>query len=272
MERDEKIFAFRPGKVFPATSVTGHGCDQMCLHCKGYHLRNMHSATTSDELLKLAEKVKNGGGGGMLISGGCDLRGTVPLNSFIPTIRRISEMGLEVNVHSGFLSPKEAKDLADAGVTVFSMDVHQDPTIISNVLNLQETPDRYGETIDNIINAGGRIVPHITIGFGAEDLLFSISLLKEKNIKEIVVLALVPTPGTDVYAPSEDGVLAAINILIESGFDVTLGCMRSRDYTKVETECIKMGIRRIANPSMKTVKWAEENGFEVEEIKKCCCL
>jgi len=227
---------------------------------------------TADELLKVAKKVKDNGGKGILISGGCDLRGTVPLTSFIPTIRKISDVGLEVNVHSGFLSASEAKGLVDAGVTVFSMDIHQDQAIISNVLNLQETPDRYGETIDNIINAGGRVVPHITIGFGAEDLLFSISLLKEKNIREIVVLALVPTPGTDVYEPSEDGVLAAINILIESGFDVTLGCMRSRDYIAVETECIKMGVRRIANPSLKTVKWAEENGFEVEEIGKCCCL
>jgi len=272
MERDGKIFAFRPGKAFPAVSVTGQGCDLKCLHCKGYHLKNMHPATTFDELLKMAEKVKNNEGTGMLISGGCDLRGMVPLHSSLSAIRRISDMGLEVNVHSGFLSEREAMDLVNAGVTVFSMDIHQDQMIISNVLNLQETSDRYGETIDNIINAGGRIVPHITIGFGAEDLLFSISLLKEKNIKEIVVLALVPTPGTDVYAPSEDGVLAAINILVESGFDVTLGCMRSREYETVETECIKMGVRRIANPSLKTVKWAKENGFVVEEIKKCCCL
>ena len=272
MYEDDKIMVFRPGKAFPAVSVTGHGCDLMCLHCKGEHLRGMYSVMTPDRLLEKAMKVREAGGTGILISGGCDVRGSVPLSRFIGVIGEISSMGLEVNVHSGLLTAPEASALVNAGVTVFSVDIHQDPVVIRNVLNLNEDPLRYGETIDNIINAGGRVVPHLTIGFGADDLLLSVDLLKNKKIKDIVVLALVPTKGTDVYPPSEDGVLTAVSVLIDSGFDVTLGCMRSREYENVETECIKMGVRKIANPSLRTVRWAEENGFRTEEIRKCCCL
>ena len=267
---DRTITAYRPGASFPAVSVTGDRCDLMCDHCRGAHLRGMTPAANHGDLLKKASEIKRKGGNGMLISGGCDLSGRVPLLRYEDEIRKAAGMGLELNVHAGLVNREEAKRLVDSGISVFSVDVHQDPAIIKNVLHLTRGPEAYAETMDAIIEAGGRVVPHVTVGFGTADLILSAELLKSRNITEITLLALVPTDGTDVHAPvPREGVLEAVSVLTEMGFTVTLGCMRSRDAL-LEIGCIKAGVRKIANPSVRTVRWAEDNGFKVAEIGKCC--
>ena len=241
-------------------------------------MRNMVPAVTPDDLLSEALRIKENGGTGMLISGGCDAFGKVPVLSFTEVLGRISGMGLEINMHAGFLTHDEAKELVNAGVRRFSVDVHQDPDVIRNVLHLndngrtEESVRRYESTIENITDAGGRVIPHVTSGFG-KDLELSGQLLKRMNIKNAVVLALVPTPGamTDI-TPSRETVLRDIGILLDMGLNVTLGCMRSRNYGDLETECLKMGVRHIANPSQRTVEWARDNNIEFEISEKCCCM
>jgi len=266
----ERAIFYRPGRKFPAVSVTGTVCEQMCGHCKGYHLRNMIPAVSAEELISEAVRIKKEGGTGMLISGGCDANGRIPVTELAGAIGKVKDIGLEINLHAGFLTEDEAKILVASGVDRFSTDVRQDPEIIKNVLHLQG-PEAYDETLRNIMGAGGNVIPHITSGFG-KDLELSMELLKTLNIRDVVVLALVRTPGTDNVEPSEETVLEDIRELLDSGFNVILGCMRSRNYENLEIECLKMGVRHIANPSQRTVKWAKDNniGFEISE--KCCCM
>lgn len=265
-----KVTIFRPGKTFPTISVTGNRCDLMCTHCKGEHLKTMIPATTSQELLRIATELKENKGKGMLISGGCDVRGKVPVPELSETITKIKKIGLDVNVHTGHLTKEEAKRLVDAGVDAFSMDVHQDPIVIRNVLNIDD-PGIYATTMENIIANNGKMIPHVTIGFGADDLMMSADLLKDMDVTDITVLGLMETRNTDVVDVSFEGMIDAIRMLMEMGFTVTLGCMRPRSHI-FEIECIRMGVNRIANPSLKTVKWLIENGHSVETIEKCCCF
>lgn len=271
MDTVKKVTIFRPGKAFPSLSVTGDRCDLMCAHCRGQHLKGMLPAFSSDELMNTARAIKEDGGNGMLISGGCDIRGRTPMPDRFDTIAKIKEMGLEVNVHTGFLTDPEAQRLVDAGVDAFSVDVHQDPDIIRTVLNMDEDPDIYSRTIDNILRHGGNVIPHLTIGFGTEDLMMSADLLKRKGIGTVTILGLMGTKGTDVIDVPVDGMLEGIRLLTEMGFKITLGCMRPRSHI-LEMECVKLGVDRIANPSIRTVRWLEDNGHFVEEIRKCCCL
>lgn len=272
MKELKKLMVYSPGKGFPPVSVTGGRCDLMCDHCRGKHLLHMADVSSKGALEAKAASVKDAGGTGMLISGGCDQRGVVPITQK-DEIRTAVDMGLEINVHSGLISKREADELVNSGVSMFSLDVHQDPSILSNVLHLDCDPERYGETIDAILSAGGKVSPHITVGFGAEDLLLSADLLKKKGLMNVTLLALVPTEGTDVSVPvPEESVIMALSLLMEMGFTVTLGCMRPREYRNLEIKSIEMGIRRIANPSQNTLKWAAENGFEIEKIGKCCCF
>jgi Uncharacterized homolog of biotin synthetase len=205
----------------------------------------------------------------MLISGGCDVNGKVPVVELAEAIRKVKDMGLRINLHAGFLTEKEAETLVNSGVDRFSTDVHQDPRVIRDVLRLQQGPETYRETISNIQRAGGSVVPHLTSGFG-NDIELSMNMLMETDIRNVVVLALVRTPGTMNIEPSQKTVLKDIRKLLDSGFNVTLGCMRSRNYESLEIECMKLGVRHIANPSRRTLEWAKENCIEYEISERCC--
>ena len=53
---------------------------------------------------------------------------------------------------------------------------------------------------------------------------------------------------------------------------VTMGCMRPRGDWELETELIRSGVRSVAMPSPRTVRWAESNGIGVEWGEECCAL
>ena len=214
------------------------------------------------------------GAEGVLISGGCDINGSVPVMKALDAIKRASRNGLIVNIHTGFIGKEDAKRLVDAGVKYFSADIHQDPAIIKNVLHLNVDPSAYSDMLDNIIAAGGRPVAHLTAGFGAADLIASAELVRSKGLKDVILLALVPTKGTSTEHTliSEDAIVEGAKILMEMNFSVTLGCMRPRSHRGLERKCIEAGVRRIANPSRSTISWAEGRGMKVIEKRTCCCV
>ena len=267
------VIAYYPGSYFPSVSVTGERCDQMCEHCRAVHLRAMIPVSNDDELSNLAHSIKDRGGTGYLLSGGCDPNGSVPVGMFAKSVKE-SSSGLLVNVHAGFISKEEADELAGSGISCFSVDVHQDRGEMLTVLHLDRDPEDYSKLLDILISTGVKVVPHITVGFGYNDLNLSGELVASKGLKEVVLLSMMPTEGTMVEESviSEDAVMDAVGILKEKGLDVILGCMRDRSLRTLERRCIEAGIMRLANPSLETLNWAEENGYSVEKRKVCCCF
>jgi hypothetical protein len=229
---------------------------------------------SGDGMIRLVDEIVNSGGTGILVSGGCDVRGKVPLQKTEDAIRYAAGKGLKVNVHAGLIDQKEAERLVSAGVCAFSVDVHQDPDIIRNVLHLDADPSVYTDTVDNITKAGGRAVAHLTVGFGTVDLVLSADLVKKKGLKDVILLALVPTKGTitENSLVSEDAIVDSVKLLTAEGFSVTLGCMRPRTHRNLEIRCIQAGVRNIANPSRGTISWARDNGFRIVEKRTCCCI
>jgi uncharacterized radical SAM superfamily protein len=225
-------------------------------------------------MVRLVDDILASEGNGMLVSGGCDPSGRVPVLRMEDPIRYASGKGLKVNVHAGFLNERDAECLVAAGVTAFSADIHQDPMVIRNVLNLDVSPSAYADSVDNILKAGGTPAVHLTAGFGTADLSLSADLVRNKGLKDVILLALVPTKGTitEDTLISEDAIVDSARMLIGMGFGVTLGCMRPRVHRNLEIRCILEGVRRIANPSRGTISWAKENGFTVVERRMCCCI
>jgi hypothetical protein len=262
-----------PGKGFPAVSVTGKKCDLMCAHCLGHHLCGMIFADNPEKLYEEAKIVKSTNGNGLLISGGSDINGKVPLFRYASTIRKIVELGLSINVHPGIIGREDADLLVSSGVDYFSVDVHQDPDVIRKVFNLKG-PEIYNDTMDAIIGAGGTVIPHLTVGLSFKDLIESAELVKDKGLKNVVILALVPTKGTifENYRISEDEIIDSIEAVMKMDLNVTLGCMRDRRMRKVERRCIELGINKIANMSKETEKWAESEGYKIIRTNKCCCF
>jgi len=271
---DDELTVYFPGRSFPSVSVTGTRCDQMCGHCRGSHLRGMTDVSGAGEMMRAVNMLISSGGNGLLVSGGCDANGSVPVAGYADQIRYAHENGLKVNVHTGFIRKEDAKLLVNAGVDVFSVDVHQDPAVIRNILNLDVPKSAYSDMLDNIMSAGGRLSPHLTAGFGTEDMMMSAELVRSKGITEATLLVLVPTKGTVTEGSliSEDAVLDSVRMLMRTGLSVTLGCMRPRVHRGLEIRCIEAGVRRIANPSLGTISWAKENGFRVTEERTCCCI
>ena len=269
-----RLVTCMPGKEFPAVSVTGTHCDEMCEHCMGVYLKRMVPVVNGKELLNFATKLQEKKGTGILISGGCDVNGVVPLENLTEEIETIVDMGLSVNVHAGFADKKAIERLVFAGVKYFSVDIHQDHGVISSVLHLQRDPKDYSKLIDIILEAGGIPVPHLTVGFGTNDLYSSARLIKEKGLTNVVLLALIPTKGTAIEESvlTEEAILSAVDMLMALGLNVTFGCMRNRNYRNLEIRCIEKGVRRIANPSRETISWAISEGFEIIEEHQCCCM
>lgn len=269
----DKVVSRSPGTKFPCISVTGGNCSLMCSHCLGKHLEGMISVKNPADLWDIAKNLHFSGGKGMLISGGSDEQGKVPLLEYIPIIRKISDLGLKINIHPGILTKGDENLFSDIDNVCLSVDVHQDPEIIKNVFKLKG-PEVYEDSLKVALSTGCKVVPHLTVGLSHKDLKESAELVKRFGIDEIVLLSLVPTEGTEFETSNitEDEIINAVIYLIDRGFIVTLGCMRDRTMRTLEKICIEAGVRNIANMSLETENWAKSEGYEISREDMCCCF
>ncbi len=110
-------------------------------------LETMRSALSPKELFELCTKLKQDGAQGCLVSGGCLPDGSVPLNQFMPALRRIKrELGLTVFVHTGIINLETAFSLMDAEVDAALIDVIGSKETIKKTYNLNVTPDDYADS------------------------------------------------------------------------------------------------------------------------------
>jgi lipoyl synthase len=273
---DGEIFFFHPGKKFPAFSVTGSRCELQCDHCRGRYLLGMRPINTPEELEKAALTLVAEGGTGLLLSGGCDRRGRVPLSPYLETIGRIKEStGLLVNLHTGLLDEGAASQLIASGADAFSVDVLQDRRTISDVLHLDASSHDYSRTVE-LLSRSGRLVPHVCVGLQSEEgENATLDLLASVEVAALIVLGLMPAKGT----PMEGGRLQPERLVrfiaravkrIDA--PVLLGCMRPRGDRAVEEGAIEAGIAGMVNPSSQAVEFAVKRGLTIEERETCCSL
>lgn len=263
---------YRPG-AFPAVSVTGERCALQCEHCGGRYLRSMISADVPERLLSVAREARSRGAKGILVSGGCDAEGTVPLRPFLAAIAQIRSEGLRINVHTGLLDENGARELAATGADVFSVDLLQDAETMRSRLHLDACPDDYESTIRSLVAEGASVVPHVCVGLQSiegEDRC--LELLGRIDIASIVVLALMPPPGNRPVADLDDRLVRFVEKASQMPVPVLVGCMRPRGRWETEVRCVQAGAAGMANPSARTIEWLRENGYEMVEEDVCCAL
>ena len=269
-ELNEKIFLYFQGKCFPSVSITGNNCDLKCRHCGGHFLKNMVNFSEKNSNFSFIDSLVSTKANGFLLSGGCDLRGIVPLEFAKKEIEYAVEKGLLVNAHPGLILD-ENSNVFSLGISNFSIEIHQDPDIIKNVFNLDFSPSDYEKEIDIFLNKKIKFTPHLCIGFGKYDFVASADLLLKKGIKNVVVNVLLSVDDSIVQI-SEKAIFDCLDYLIEKGFSVTLGCMRPHNYRNLEIEAIKKGIKKIANPSSSLIQFLKSNIYKIVERKVCCCF
>jgi uncharacterized radical SAM superfamily protein len=274
---------YYPLPRFPNVSVTGSRCALRCKHCGGYYLAGMENVDQPWKLREFASKLQSDGGVGLLISGGSDARGKVPLEPFYETISWIKEStDLIVNIHTGLLSSEEAKGIAETGVDIVSVDVVGSDDTIRRVYGLSSTVDDYRSTLASLRDAGMRhIVPHICVGLDYGELkgeARALRLIRGFDPENIVILGLMPTPGTameNAPAPRAEDMakVVAVARLICPRASVSLGCMRSRlEKGRLEELVIRAGADSVVLPTRSTLEYAEREGFEVKHLDGCCSI
>ena len=267
---------------FANVSITGRRCALMCDHCRGHLLEGMMPAETPEALLALGQRLIERGCHGMLVSGGADSEGAVPLRPFLPAIARLKEQGLQVIVHTGLVDRQTAEGLRAAGVDQVLFDVVGDEETIRRVLHLERTVQDYAEALALLRQAGLAVAPHVVIGLHFGQLrgeLAALEIIERIGAEVVVLVVLRPLPGTPMAsAAAVDaeavGRLAAVARLLHPTTPLTLGCARPSGPVKVEMErrALLAGVNAIAYPDPSTVRLAGELGLRCEFVESCCTL
>lgn len=267
---------------FAAISLTGEACALRCAHCHGQLLKPMHAAPTPQRLRDVAHRLLEKGCRGVLLSGGADQQGRVPLRQHMEAIDHVKALGLQVIVHTGLVDRDTAQALAAAGVDQVLLDVIGDRETIRKVYHLDRDPADYAASLSVLKEAGLAIAPHLVIGlhFGRIRGEFkALEMITEAEPEAIVLVVLNPLPGTPMAdarppEPAIVGRLAATARVLNPRKRISLGCARPAGPTKVEMErlAIAGGINTLAYPSEGAIDYARSRSLSVAWKETCCSL
>jgi uncharacterized radical SAM superfamily protein len=269
---------------FAAISVTGNHCDLRCGHCKGKLLESMIAAEDPETFFQVADRLRLDGAHGILVSGGADQNGKVPLKKIIPAIRTIKETDpqFKVIVHTGLIRREMAMALKEAGADQILIDVIGDDDTIREVYHLNKRVEDYEETLWMLKEVGHRLAPHIIIGHhfgeikGEWKALEMVTRVGVETIVLVILKTLVPVGKNHfkVPKPDETSRISAIARILNPKIPVRMGCIRPAHpwKAKIEKGFIDSGVNTIAYPLQGTIEYAKEMGLETKFIEMCCSL
>ena len=269
--------------AFVPISITGTACALQCDHCQSKILESMKPARSPDELIQLCEELSKQGSKGVLISGGANKHGFVPLIKYADALKVIKErFGLKVVVHTGLIDKETAKILADAHIDAAMLDVIASQDTIEKVYHINATPEKYEESIRLLSEFNIPIVPHVVVGLNYGILdgeLEALQMLSKYNPDAVVIVALMPLEGTpmeSVIPPSPETIAKIITIarLAFPEKPVMLGCARPKGYHKEETDilAIRAGVNGIAYITDAGVEEAQSLDLKIIHKELCCSL
>lgn len=268
---------------FVPISITGRGCSLQCDHCKAKILEAMYEARQPEKLFELANDLKDRGARGLLISGGSDSRGVVPLIRFVDVLKRIKEeLGLKILVHTGLVDKELAKGLSWAGIEAAMIDIIGSDGTIQDVYHLEVKTSDFERSLGLLVEYGVRVAPHIVIGLDHGRIngeYQALEIISRYPVSCLVLVGLMPQPGTPMEgvrppAPDEMGEIFCEARTIFSEVPVLLGCERpcGEEKVKIEEFALKAGLNGIAYPSCGIVSMARGLGLKPHFSELCCAL
>ena len=270
----------RRGK-YPALSITGNRCALLCDHCMATALEPMIAADSPEKLLEKAIYFAEKGNHGILISGGCDSRGHLPWEAYIPVIRQIKERtDLFISVHCGLLDYPTARQLKGAGIDQALIDVIGDDETYKRIYHVDFGISRIQHTMECLERAAIPIIPHIVCGlyFGKmRGEKRAIEMISRSSIHQLVVVSLMAIPGTPLGRSTPPKAEEIVDIIIEArlkmpDIQIGLGCARQRGDHRMEILAIDAGINRLALPSEEALAYAKDQGLDLRYQGTCCSV
>lgn len=275
-------YATQDATRFVSISVTGSHCALSCDHCGTLKLKGMTDAAQAREsVYDLCARAKEEGARGVLISGGCDSTGRVPLLRHIPDLVRVRrELGLAIRVHPGLVDEPTAGGLAEVGIDGAMVDIIGHDDTIAAVYHTDATVRDYEDTLANLESHGVPAIPHIILGLHYGKMLGefnALELIASYALELLVLVVLTPLRGTpmqDVALPP----LQDIGDFFERArrrlpdVRIILGCARPLGRIKMDIDrmAIRAGLNGIAYPAEGAVAEARALGLEPDFHDACC--
>lgn len=266
---------------YPALSITGEACALACDHCRGGLLKPMLKATDPAGLVRRCQTLAAEGCLGVLVSGGCDPHGRLPWADFIDALAEVkATTPLTVSVHSGFVDQATAKALGDAGVDQALVDIVGSDDTYRRVCHVDQGLTRLRSTLEALGKAGLPVVPHIVCGLHYGELrgeIRALDMVAALKPELVVILSLMPMPGTPMAGIPPPGAEAVARMLVETrlrlpGTAVSLGCARPRGHRAIEMLAVEAGVNRMALPSDEARQRAAQLGLAIEYRRTCCSV
>ena len=269
---------------FAAISVTGSHCDLRCGHCKGKLLETMIPAEDPESFLQVIEGLRLKGAHGVLVSGGANQDGEVPLRKFIPSIKELKKKHPQFKViaHTGLIQREAARELKEAGIDQILIDLIGDDETIREVYQLKKRVEDYEETLSMLKEMGHRLAPHIIIGHHFGELRGewrALEIVTRVGVETIVLVIFKPLELSGrnhfkIPKPEETSKISAIARILNPSTPIRMGCIRPAHPSKAEMEkgCIDSGVNTIAYPLQGTIEYAREIGLEIRFAEMCCSL
>lgn len=269
-----------PDKLRPI-SITGHDCVLNCDHCRGVLLKSMRSVRPGESLFEVGEALRARGAEAVLISGGSDLSGRVPLHEHLEDIARLKrDLGLKVLVHTGLADEAVARGLAEAEVDGALIDIIGHSETIRRIYHLKVGPEAFEEALALLVEAGVRTVPHICIGLHFGELLGeerALEIVSRYPVAALVLIIFMPLAGTPMakVAPPPLADVEAVFRKARASMGSTpvlLGCARPFGPAKeaIDRLALDVGLDAIAYPAEGLVGEANRMGLS-HDFKETCC-
>ena len=267
---------------FVSISVTGNSCALSCDHCEMQVLRGMSDLTAFDgSLYELCARLAERGARGVLISGGSDTRGRVPLLQHVPDLVRVRrELGLLIRVHPGLPDEATCAGLGEVGIDGAMIDVIGHEDTIRDVYHLDARPEDYDDVLRRLEQHAVPTVPHIILGLhfgrmlGEERALEIVAAHPPRLLVLVVLMQLGGTAMADVTPPplEEIGAFFKAARAALPAVPVMLGCARPLGELKLKIDrlAIDAGLNGVAYPADGIVAYAENKGLEPTFVDACC--
>lgn len=197
---------FHPLEVQRSTllSIKTGGCSENCGYCsQSQHHKTFVKATPTlklDEVLAAAERAKAAGSTRFCMgSAWREVGNKHAFKRVLEMVTQINGMGMEVCTTLGMLTPDQAKQLKEAGLTAYNHNLDTSREFYPKVVTTRSYDDRLN-TVKNVREAGISVCCGGIVGLGedADDrvgLLHVLSTLEE-HPESVPINALVPVAGT----------------------------------------------------------------------------
>ena len=268
---------------FVSISLTGAECALACDHCNMSILKSMAALPRSGgSLFEMCSALARQGAGGVLISGGSNKKGRVPLLKHVPDlIRARRELGLTIRVHPGIPDEETVAALAEVDIDGAMMDIIGDNDTIRDVYHLADTTtEDYERALALLDRYGVPSIPHIILGLhygqmrGEHNALEIIARHHHRAVVLVILMPLSDAPMAHVTPPPVEDILrffAQARVTLPES-PVMLGCARPAGQSKLQTDraAVDAGFNGIAYPAEGIIAYARRRGLQPKLINACC--